>query len=335
MAHHDLIPLSRRAFMAAGAAATLAATQSVSHAQAPLRSGLIGCGIGGTHLLKAMAASGGAVLPVVCATRAGVPSPGVPVAMENDWRVLVNRTDLDAIFIATPDHLHAEMAAEALRAGKHVYVMPPFTRQGEEGRPLAALARKHDRVLHVGMEPSEQARWLAAENEIARTGAPLWIQAASAPADFMEDPCWQRSRSLSHGPAARQLFNMLYPLQYHLGLSAPERATALGGVFQGHPESTPDRLLMTLHYGGGATVVLECADKPQGTTHVRGLLGQIALPTPGGNNNLADDLRCFTAAIAGDRQSAQTRLRAACIAQETLCHAMEGWARWSSNQTLG
>ncbi len=319
MANHYLTPLSRRAFIATSALATLVSTQSGSHAAPPLRAGLIGGGTGGRLVMEAMALRGGGPIPVMVTTR--------------DWRALVQRRDIDAVFIATPDYLHAEMATEALHAGKHVYVLPPFVRTGEEARRLAALARKQDRVLHVGMVPGESLRWAFAKDALAQTGDPLWIQANAVREETPGDRRWQSDRTRSHGVAARQIFNMLYPLLHHLDLGAPERATALGGNFQGQPGATPDRVLMTLRYGGGATVVLECADRQKGPSLLRGLHDQIELPQDSKDFNLADELKCFATAISGDREESSARLRAACIAQEAVSGAMDQWARWESNQS--
>lgn len=319
MVEHDPTRFSRRAFIATSAAATLAATQTGSHALAHFRAGLIGCGVGGRHILESFAAGAMGPLPVIATNR--------------DWRALVQRRDLDAVFIATPDHLHAEMAAEALHAGKHVFVLPPFARTGEEAGQLTALAQRQDRVLHVGMATGESLRWETAKNALAQTGDPLWIQANTVREETPGDGRWQSDRTRSHGVAARQIFNMLYPLQHHLDLGTPERATALGGIFQGQPGTTPDRVLMTLRYGGGATVVLECADRPKGASLVRGLLDQIELPPISSDQSLANELKCFTAAIAGDREESTARLRAACIAQEAVSSAMDQWARWESNQS--
>jgi predicted dehydrogenase len=319
MANHYLTPLSRRAFFAVGAVATLTATQAELQATAPLRAGLIGRGMGGRYIMEAMAARGVEQLPLI--------------ATDRDWRALVQRRDLDTVFIATPDHLHAEMATEALHAGKHVFVLPPFVRTGEEARRLAALSRKQDRVLHVGMAPGESLRWAFAKAALAQTGEPRWIQANAVREETPGDRQWQSDRTRSHGVAARQIFNMFYPLLHHLDLGAPERATALGGNFQGQPGATPDRVLMTLRYGAGATVVLECGDRPKGPSLLRGVQDQIELPQVSKDCNLADELKCFATAISGDREESSARLRAACIAQEAVSSAMDQWARWESNQS--
>lgn len=68
-----------------------------------------------------------------------------------DFReMLANQRDLDAVIIATPDHVHAPVAAAAMRAGKHVYVQKPLTWSVYESRLLARLARENKVVTQMG-----------------------------------------------------------------------------------------------------------------------------------------------------------------------------------------
>ncbi|HET6425984.1 MAG TPA: Gfo/Idh/MocA family oxidoreductase [Planctomycetaceae bacterium] len=88
---------------------------------------------------------GGAVSAV---TAAGGPVPDV----ESDFRRLLDRTDLDAVVIATPDHWHASMTTQACAAGKDVYVEAPATWCLGEGLiPLAAAQRSH-RIVQCGIQ---------------------------------------------------------------------------------------------------------------------------------------------------------------------------------------
>jgi predicted dehydrogenase len=65
--------------------------------------------------------------------------------------VLDDKT-VDAVWIATPDHWHGPAAILACQAGKHVYVEKPCSHNIREGRLMVEAARKHDRVMQVGMQ---------------------------------------------------------------------------------------------------------------------------------------------------------------------------------------
>ena len=67
-----------------------------------------------------------------------------------DFRELLDRLDLDAVSIATPDHLHALPAMAALRKGKHVYCQKPLTYTVRESRALAEAAKQHGVVTQMG-----------------------------------------------------------------------------------------------------------------------------------------------------------------------------------------
>ena len=68
-----------------------------------------------------------------------------------DFReMLAKQRDLDAVIIATPDHMHAPVAAAAMRAKKHVYVQKPLTWSVWESRLLARLARENKVVTQMG-----------------------------------------------------------------------------------------------------------------------------------------------------------------------------------------
>ena len=68
-----------------------------------------------------------------------------------DYRELIEKQkDIDAIIIATPDHTHAVIAMEAMRAGKHVYVQKPLTHSVYEARVLTEAARKYKVKTQMG-----------------------------------------------------------------------------------------------------------------------------------------------------------------------------------------
>lgn len=62
-------------------------------------------------------------------------------------RMLEQQKDIDAVVIATPDHLHATIASTAMSLGKHVYVQKPLTWSIHEARELARKAKENPRVV--------------------------------------------------------------------------------------------------------------------------------------------------------------------------------------------
>lgn len=68
----------------------------------------------------------------------------------NDFRKVLDRNDIDAVIIATPDHWHALNTIMACQAGKDVYVEKPLSRYIDEGRKMVKAARQHDRVVQTG-----------------------------------------------------------------------------------------------------------------------------------------------------------------------------------------
>ncbi len=85
-------------------------------------------------------------------------SPG----LYKDYRDLLDRKDLDAVTIGTPDHWHGLMAVHACEAGKDVYVEKPACKTIEEGRAMVNAAKRYSRVVQVGSQGrSTNAAYLA------------------------------------------------------------------------------------------------------------------------------------------------------------------------------
>jgi len=114
-----------------------------------LNIGIIGCGAVGQKRARHLA---GARL-VHCADidlgRATLAaSSSVGCTSGTEWREMVDRAGVDAIIIATPQDLQAEIARAAISAGIHVLVEKPAARRADELRELPQLAARHNVRVH-------------------------------------------------------------------------------------------------------------------------------------------------------------------------------------------
>ena len=122
-----------------------------------------------------------------------------------DFReMLENEPELDAVVVATPDHLHAPIAKAAMQAGKHVYVEKPLTYTVDEARKLARIADETGVVTQMGNQGHSrdsarlinewvQAGVVGAVTEVhVWTNRPIWPQGVLRPAPWEEglNPGW-------------------------------------------------------------------------------------------------------------------------------------------------
>ncbi len=75
-----------------------------------------------------------------------------PPDLYTDYRQILERKDIDAVTIGTPDHWHAMMTVHACQAGKHVYSEKPTCNTLQEGRAMVDAARRYDRAVQIGAQ---------------------------------------------------------------------------------------------------------------------------------------------------------------------------------------
>lgn len=84
-----------------------------------------------------------------------------------DYREILNRSDVDAVIVATPDHWHAPIALEAMDKGKDVYLEKPMCHTVEEARRLTETVRETKRILQVGSQTTSGDQWEQARRVIS------------------------------------------------------------------------------------------------------------------------------------------------------------------------
>jgi predicted dehydrogenase len=88
-----------------------------------------------------------------------------------DYRRILDRKDIDAVMIATPDHWHTKIAVEAMRAGKDVYCEKPLTLTIDEGKLIERVVKETGRVFQVGtMQRTESDRRFLQAIALIRAG---------------------------------------------------------------------------------------------------------------------------------------------------------------------
>lgn len=123
-----------------------------------VRVAFIGVGERGSFLLKTITAIDGVDVKAVCdiyephlkrglgyVTKAGQPEPTAYGKDENDWRRMLERQDIDAVFVATPWHLHTPMARAVMESGKHAFVEVPAAMTIAEAWELVDTAERMQR----------------------------------------------------------------------------------------------------------------------------------------------------------------------------------------------
>lgn len=117
----------------------------------PFRIGLAGFGLAGQafHGPLISATPGLELVAVASSDEAKVHTQFPQVAVVADFATLLAAPMLDAVVLATPDHLHAEQAVAALGAGKHVVIDKPLAPTLAEAQRIAAAARDSERLVAV------------------------------------------------------------------------------------------------------------------------------------------------------------------------------------------
>ena len=128
---------------------------------AKVRLGVIGCGGMGQGDLQCFFLNPEVDCAVICDVDDAHLAKGLEICQDKrgskpdtvkDFRRVLERKDVDAVLIATPDHWHALPTVLACQAGKDVYVEKPLAKSIDEGRAMLEAARRHNRVVQMGSQ---------------------------------------------------------------------------------------------------------------------------------------------------------------------------------------
>lgn len=146
-----------------------------------IKFGLIGFGAWGSHHARAIAATADAELVAIAAksesTCADARQTFPDAAVFDDYRTLLARDDIEVVDIVLPSYLHHEVAAAALRAGKHVLLEKPMCLTIPACDDLIRLAADNQRLLAIGHELRLSSLWRKVREMIDEgfIGAPQYV----------------------------------------------------------------------------------------------------------------------------------------------------------------
>lgn len=299
--------LSRRKFLKTGATALAGLTivpntilgKSFGHVAPSNKLNIIGVGVGGrgAHVLRNMNSQNIIGLCDVDWKYSTNVFKEYPNAKKYyDYRKLLDELgkEADAVMVATADHTHAIVAAEAMTMGKHVYVEKPLTHTVYESRLLTKLAEKYNIASQMGNQGAsdEGVRkmcewiWNGEIGEVTKveafTDRPIWPQGLNRPEKKDKIPAtldWD----LFLGPAKFREYNSIYTpwnwrgwWDFGTGALGDMACHILHPVFKGLKLGYPSKV-----QGNSTLLLTDCAPTAQMvefTFPARNNMPKVALP---------------------------------------------------------
>ncbi|PIB22792.1 Gfo/Idh/MocA family protein [Maribacter sp. 4G9] len=183
----------------------------------------------------------------------------------SDYREMLKKEKLDIVLIGTPDHWHALMCIDAIKAGAHVYVQKPISVDVIEGEAMVAAARKYNKVVQVGTQRKSTPHLIDAKKQIVDKGLlgkighvemccyyhmrangnppvqpvpefldyEMWTGPAPwRPYDGIPHRRWWRTfREYGNGIMGDMCVHMLDTVRWMLDLGWPKRISSEGGIY--------------------------------------------------------------------------------------------------------
>ena len=302
--------VSRRKFLGSSAAVALAAPFAAKAVAAndKIAVGMIGLGIRGSYLLERLYARSKetATVAAICDAYTGnLAKAGVRIQTLGgntpkpyaDYRDLLRDKSIDAVFIATPEHLHATMLIDALAAGKHVYTEKPLAHTIEEGEKVLQAAANSKQVVQVGTQNRSNSLYVKAKEMVAAgmigevhytrafwyrnslEDAPAWRYAIPADANEQNTDWlrflgnapkrpfskarfyqWRLYWDYSGGISTDLLVHQTDIAQFVLGKPAPQACMAGGAILRWTHDDheVPDTMSAIYEYPGGFHLNYSC-----------------------------------------------------------------------------
>jgi len=210
-----------------------------------------------------------------------------------DYRKMLERKDIDAVWITTPEHWHATQAIHAMEAGKDVYCEKPMCKGVDEALKMHATALRTKRVIQIGSQGTSDPTYHRIGKLISsgKYGPVVWAQGSYCrntpggeweyPIDkeanaentnwkIFEEPSknkhafdgdrffrWRKYWDYSAGIQGDLFPHVLHPFLIAIGkIEYPRRVVALGNLLIQKDREVPDTVHMMVEYPSGFTVIM-------------------------------------------------------------------------------
>jgi predicted dehydrogenase len=294
--------VARRSFLRGVTAATAISYSRILGANDRIKLGLIGCGERGrydmSNFLKTDTVDAVALCDVYAPHLDEAKKQAASARTFSDHRRLLDIKEIDVALIGVPDHWHAQVAIDALNAGKDVYVEKPLTLRIEEGPAIVKAARVNKRICQVGMQQRSGKHYIQAKQEymdsgklgkvtLARTWwhgngyhlrkAPASLQTMPQDLDWAHflgplkwrdwDPQqyynWRAYLDFGGGQVTDLFTHWIDVVHMFMGQDTPISASAAGGVYHYKDGRTaPDTINVLLEYPTQFTATFEATLVP-------------------------------------------------------------------------
>ena len=198
-----------------------------------------------------------------------------------DYHEVLDRKDIDAVIIGSPDHWHKQMLIDAVHAGKDAYVEKPIMHSIEEGVEMVRAVEETKRIVQTGMQQRSWPHWIMGKQIIdsGKLGRitfvhTYWYQdytlflpvlpavdqsqldwkrflgdAPDQPFTLEKFHWWRWFWDFGGGMLTDLLTHWIDVIQWYMGQPAPMTATTTGEVYR-MPWQTPDTVTAAYEYPG-------------------------------------------------------------------------------------
>ena len=217
---------------------------------------------------------------------------GADILATRDYREILDRKDIDAVIIGTPDHWHKQASIDAMKAGKDVYCEKPMIHLYSDGPAMIETSQSTKRILQIGSQRVSSIVYAKAK-ELLAAGAIGQLNMVSAfwdrnsslgawnytvPPDASTETCdwprflgtapkipfngehffqWRKWKAYGSGVAGDLFVHLFSGTHFITGAHGPTRAMATGGLrFWKDGRDVPDVLLGLFDYPEGFNLSL-------------------------------------------------------------------------------